>query len=106
MTTREHLNRNYRRSSVIIVAGILLFIAGIVAKSGHGSLAALDIFGFVVVGCGIILTTFGGRCLHCRRLLGRMFFEQGIYGKVSQNLRFCPYCGTSLDAPSEDSDNA
>jgi hypothetical protein len=42
-----------------------------------------------------------GRCLHCHRALGRLLYAVGFEYKIPAELRFCPYCGKSLDEPEQ-----
>lgn len=98
MTTRQHLNRARRRSSLIAAPGFAMFVIGMSLSEGQGPLKVVGIVGFVLFFIGILLMLFTGKCLSCDQGLGMVFNHGGgPPWKISEELRFCPYCGNSLD---------
>ena len=102
MTTREHLNQIRKRATMLAIPGWLLAAMGGFISNGKGSWSILLFIGFALFAGGILLGLFTGRCLSCARKLGQAFSQTG--GKVwqiSNDLRYCPYCGESLDKPAD-----
>jgi hypothetical protein len=80
--------------------GFVMFGAGMAASEGHRAFVAVGLLGFALFGGSILYMMFSGRCVHCRRLLGRMFAQSmGSPVSIASDLQFCPYCGASLDEP-------
>ena len=52
--------------------------------------------GLLLVAASLLLM-FGGRCSNCGYSLARVFYGTGSPMRISPHLRFCPYCGTSID---------
>lgn len=93
MTTREYLNIHRKRALLLALPGISVFVGGMVFASG-----AVVIGGFMILFSGLLYMAYGGRCLHCGQKLGQMFYQKGgPFWSISRNLRFCPYCGKSID---------
>jgi hypothetical protein len=87
----------------ISYSGLALFFGGIVLSDGKMPYAAFGICGFFVFAVSVILMLSTGRCVQCGRRLGHMFAHHfNMPWRVSSDLRFCPYCGHSLDEPSTD----
>ena len=97
MTTREQLNRRYRRAMLVGIPGFLVFI-GTLPFMQHPLIVAVGLVGFALYGGAIVYIISGGRCLHCDHRLGRIFFYSGrSMFRIARDLSFCPYCGRSLD---------
>ena len=98
MTTRENLNRARRRGLYIGGIGFVLFAGAICADRAYqGNLALL---GGLLFTASLLCLTLTGRCVHCGKLLGRMFSTSAdSLIKIASALQFCPYCGTPLDDP-------
>jgi hypothetical protein len=95
---RDYLQRRARRAFAVAAAGLLLTPLAVV----FGPLRLIP----VVVAIGAL--TFGGgllyamrlRCPRCGTRLGQfvLLISSG-YRSLIDPVRFCPYCGTSIDAP-------
>lgn len=104
MTTRERLNRVRRRSFLVAIPGFIIFAASGAASQSHPAFTGGIFLGFALFGGSIVYTLFAGRCVHCRRRLGQIFSQSGggPMLRISPDLKFCPYCGVSLDEPPKD----
>jgi hypothetical protein len=102
MTTRERVNRDRRRGWLIAIVGFVAFAGGMTASQTQRAFLALGLSGFVVFGASILYMWFSGRCIQCDRPIGRLFYQSGGSPfSISSDLRFCPYCGKSLDEESK-----
>jgi hypothetical protein len=101
MTIRESLNKKITR---VMAAALLSFaLAGVSGfllndASRHPSLITfIGITGFALC---VLYMIFGLRCPKCRVAIGGMISAPGAnLFRVSNQIKFCPYCGTSLDIP-------
>jgi len=98
LSTRERINRTRRWASFLAVPGFVLFaVSGSLAEA-HPAFIPFVFVGFAMFGGSIASIMFTGRCVRCRRLLGRMFSQAGgTPWSLAADLRFCPYCGASID---------
>src|SRR5437588_3509026 len=98
MTTRERINRYGQRSFLMALIGFVMFAGGMMASKSHPEFKVVGISGFVLFGAAIICVRFGGRCVHCHRPVGRLWYGSwGTAFGIASDLQFCPYCGGSLD---------
>jgi hypothetical protein len=58
---------------------------------------ALGFVGFALFGGAIIYAIFTGRCVHCQQRIGMLLYGDSDEIFVRPEMRFCPYCGKSLD---------
>jgi len=98
MTTREQLNKHRQRAFFIALPGFVMFVGGTMLTQGQGGPSAVfAIGGFVLFAGGMLFLVLGARCLQCKQHLGQMFYQGSLFGAISQDLHYCPYCGKSLD---------
>jgi hypothetical protein len=97
MNIRDYLNRKVVPAYVgLIICFVLFGASGFVA-------AELRLFFLPLIpfaGFGAILTYlyFGVRCPNCRNSISYLsYLPKGGAFRLSKNLRFCPFCGVSLD---------
>ena len=97
MTTRERLNKTRWRAALIVVTGFLIALGAIIAQDRYREFAmALGFVAFAIFGGAMIYAIWTGRCVHCGQRIG--IFLDGEEGeKFHRKMRFCPYCGKSLD---------
>ena len=96
MTTRERLNKTRSRAALIGGAGFLMCVGAAIAQNTYREFSiALFFVGFALFGGSIIYVTFTGRCVHCQQRVG--IFSQDDELPFRPEIRFCPYCGKSLD---------
>ena len=101
MTTRNALTHQRRLSFVLGAAGILLFAISLQGLEADQTFSAAELVGLTLVGVSLLYILLTGRCLHCRRRLARPFYRNGVslFQVAPSDLRFCPYCGISVDDP-------
>jgi hypothetical protein len=97
MTTRQRLNRDFWRGTLFSVLGFVMFAGGMAASEAHREFMFVGLCGFALMaGSIVVYGFFRGRCVHCHRSLGKLFYQEGAFG-VPSHVQFCPYCGKSLD---------
>jgi hypothetical protein len=98
MTPRERINRDGRRTFLVALIGFAMFVGGMMASKRHPEFKIVAISGFVLFVAATIYVRFAGRCVHCHRPLGRLWYGSwGTAFGLASELQFCPYCGKSLD---------
>jgi hypothetical protein len=96
MTTRERLSKTRSRAALIGGAGFLMFLGAPIAYNTYREFSmALGFVGFVLFGGSIIYATFTGRCVHCQQRIPILSQDDDL--PFRPEMRFCPYCGKSLD---------
>ena len=99
-TTRQRLNRIRRVTGFFIVIGsmslfgsiVVVFFSPLVA---YGLLIVIGVFNPI----GLIIRALAGRCGQCDRRISRALCFGGWPWRISSDIRFCPYCATSIDEP-------
>ncbi len=106
MTTRQRINRHGRRAFLVALIGFLMFVGGMMASKSRPEFKIVAISGFVLFVGATIYVRFGGRCVHCHRPLGRLWYGSwGTAFGIASDLQFCPYCGSSLDGDDDAGSN-
>ena len=96
MTIRAYLKRRFRRSNILIGCGIaLVVVAGWLSAVLHSTwLLVVALLGFVLAVAAGISHLF----LHCPKCGGGFGLPPAQFGNpFGPEMRFCPYCGVSLD---------
>lgn len=102
MTIRDRLNRRIYPVSMIAMASAFVFGWSVTAMRSApaweiGALISL----LALIACHLFVR-FGVRCPRCTKAIGYLvYLAYGGYSKLSKHLRFCPFCGTSLEAEAE-----
>jgi hypothetical protein len=98
MTTRERLNKTGSRAVLIAGAGFLVCVGAAIAYNTYREFSmALGFVGFALFGGSIIYVTFTARCVHCQQRIGIFLHGKDDEILARPQMRFCPYCGKSLD---------
>src|SRR5262245_49507760 len=103
MTTRERLKKTESRGIVFACAGFLICAGAAIAYNTYREFSmALGFVGFALFGGSIIYMNFTARCVHCQQRIG--IFLRGKDDEIlaRPQMRFCPYCGKSLDDDAND----
>jgi hypothetical protein len=91
MTTRERINRHGQRTFLMALIGFVIFAGGMMASKSHPQFKIIGISGFVLFGAAIICVRFGGRCVHCHRPVGRLWYGSwGTAFGIASDLQFAP----------------
>lgn len=102
MTIRDRLNRRIYPASMIALAFSFALGWSVMAmrvKPMWGFVVLISLLG--LIGCNLYVR-FGTRCPRCTNSIGYLIYlPKGGYSKLSKYLRFCPFCGTSLEAESD-----
>ncbi len=99
MTSRAQFDKRMRRIMSVVRVGVALFLLGIVLGEVFGQEPLMIVWlpGFAIAfGAMVFVSSAAFRCPKCRGNLGNWVLERGWFG-VSAEVRFCPYCGCSLD---------
>jgi|SRR5437016_1552392 len=97
MTIREVLNRRKRIAAVIMYTGLALFVAVGILSMRNEKLATLIPLAMVPFMGALLYILYGMRCPRCRGWIASIIAYGGSPFSVSRKLRFCPFCGVSLD---------
>jgi len=104
MTARQRLERHRWRILPFVTVGGIMFIAGIVLSKRDSLAFVLCIIGFAVLfGYRFIWSV---RCARCGKRLDGVFSLRGPCTEIPGDIRYCPYCGYSLDERPEPKQNA
>jgi hypothetical protein len=99
MTIRERLNRRIVPTYVVMLACFVLFVAGGLGATAFPLLIGLVFVSFAGFGACTLFLHFGVRCPKCHeRIAGLVFLPRGGYFRLSKAVRFCPFCGVSMDS--------
>jgi hypothetical protein len=92
------LNKTRSRGALIAVTGFLMCLGAAIAQNAYREFSmALGFIGFALFGGSIIYVIFTGRCVHCQQRIGILLHANEDELLVPREMRFCPYCGKSLD---------
>jgi hypothetical protein len=105
MTIREMLNEKLRKIMLVILAGIIISISGIVFNAVADIRMASIIFivGFAIVILALFYAYFFMYCPNCRAVIGyivmyKVPFMRTSILTMSKAVKFCPFCGINIDA--------
>lgn len=102
MTIRNRLNHRIYPVSMISLACAFAFGGSLTATTLEprwGIVALLSLLGLMA--CRLFVR-FGVRCPRCTKAIGSLvYLPDGGYSRLSKYLRFCPFCGTNLEAETE-----
>lgn len=106
MTTyRTLLDEQCRAALRQILGGFGIFVgSGLLASALDAPLLLLvGIMGFAIAGYGIARVQFFGAilCPGCSGNLGLTWMSRGPRGSFPSDVKFCSFCGTSLDTEVE-----
>ncbi len=99
MKARDFINRRITPIMILMLACVVAFAAIVFVAADTPSLAFLPLVPFVALGACIVYLHYGVRCSSCRgQLFPLAYLPRGGYFRISAAVRFCPFCGLSLDA--------
>ena len=99
MSTRQRVNRRYKRGLVLMVVGLPVAIGSIALTVAVSQVMAIGIIlGILSFFGGLLFANTGGACLQCSRELNGLFSQSiSSVDRLPHEIHFCPFCGTSLD---------
>jgi hypothetical protein len=103
MTIRQSFNRKRSIIFLIFLAGILLqiilFQTVILKTTGPTPLYLFS--GAIIAFVAGLCNYFAIRCPLCKGNIGLVFWYSGGILYISKKIRYCPYCGSSIDEETE-----
>lgn len=101
MTIRDALTRKKRNATVIAYAGLVIFALGMAISAGEGPWLVVGVIGFALFCAGTLYLFFFLKCPACGGRIGyTVSYPSGPFS-VSRKIRYCPFCGVSLDSEVE-----
>jgi hypothetical protein len=98
MKIREMINTQKRKAVIAVSSGMAVFVVSFLISTVHTIMLPIALFGFAVALGGITFMEFGLSCPECRSRIGYAVNYPGSPLAVSSKIRFCPFCGVSLDS--------
>ena len=101
MTIRSQLNLIRRRVLIITLLTWVVFAVGSFLITVHRWFIVVSLLAFIGLILETIFLMFGIRCPKCKAALGHTlsYPPQGL--SISDKIKFCPFCGVSLDSEIE-----
>ena len=98
MNIRETINTQKRKAVFAMSSGMALFAVSLIISSVYTIMFSVALIGFAVVMGAITFLEFGISCPQCQGRIGCAVNYPGSPLTVSLKIRFCPFCGVSLDS--------
>ena len=105
MTIRQMIDEKLRKIMIVILSGIIISISGIVFNAVTDVKIASMIFlvGFGIVIFALFYAYFFMYCPNCNAVIGyvvmyKVPFMRTSILTMSKAVKYCPFCGISLDA--------
>lgn len=95
MTIRKALEKKRRVVFMMAFLCWILFAGACLTESHSRELPLLIFIPFIGFGACVLFLLFGLRCPKCKNNLG--YTLQPSFWHISEKLKFCPFCGVSLD---------
>jgi hypothetical protein len=100
VSIRQVINHSKKRVGIVTYTFFAVFVIGVLVSISGRAFFPLAIAGFVGFMGGTLYLLWGIRCPNCRGSLGMVTAYQSGPFAISNRVRFCPFCGVSLDAES------
>jgi hypothetical protein len=99
MTVRQFLNRRILPVVILMLACVVAAFAAVgFIPADSRSLGVWTLVPFAGFAACIVYLFYGVRCPTCRnQIVGLAYLPRGGYFRISAAVRFCPFCGLSLD---------
>ena len=98
MKIREIINTQKRKAVITLVLGMTAFAVSLVISVVYNVMFYVAFIGVAIAMAAITFLEFGLRCPHCRGCIGYAVNYPGSPLAISSKIRFCPFCGVSLDS--------
>jgi len=101
MTLRESIAKRKRAAGIVTYAALAWFAAGMGLSGAEPPWVFLAVPGFLVFFAGTFYLLFFLRCPRCGGAIGYVVSYLSSPFSISRRVRFCPFCGVSLDSELE-----
>ncbi len=98
MKIREIINTQKRKAVIAMVSGMAVFLVSLIISPDYTVMSYVALAGFAVAMGAITFLELGLSCPQCRGRIGCAVNYPGRPLAVSSKIRFCPFCGVSLDS--------
>ena len=95
---REIIDTQKRKATIAVFSGMAIFTISLFMSSAYAVMSYMALIGFATAMGAITFLEFGLSCPHCRARIGCALNYPGRPLAVSSKIRFCPFCGVSLDS--------
>ena len=95
---RDSISRKRRRLFFLLIPSFLCFVGGMILAERTSWLLIVGFLGFCSMLALVFAMLFAIRCPNCGGNLGYAVAWPATWDySVSPNVRFCPFCGISMD---------
>jgi len=98
MNIREMINTQKRKAVIALSSGMALFAISLIISMVYTIMFSVALIGFAIAMGAITFLDFGISCPECRGRIGCAVNYPGSPLAISSKIRFCPFCGVSLDS--------
>jgi len=98
MKIREMINTQKRKAVIAVSSGMAVFAVSFLISTVYAIMFPVALIGFAVALGGITFLEFGLSCPECRSRIGYAVNYPGRPFAVSPKIRYCPFCGVTLDS--------
>jgi hypothetical protein len=100
MTIREFLDkRNIKGFIVLFIGWVTFMISGIMSAAGKLNIYILVPIGILFMMGGMVYREISIKCPRCKsRLAHAVLWPMDIFLRISEKIKFCQFCGVSLDS--------
>jgi hypothetical protein len=98
MTIRDHINGKLIPVFCVICICLVIFALLAMSEVAQETLEWVVLLPFLGIVACILYLNYVIRCPRCGgKIAGLTHLPRGGFFRLSQNLRFCPFCGVELD---------
>ncbi len=98
MNIRAMINTQKRKAVIAMSSGMALFAISLIISTVYTIMFSVALIGFAIAMGAITFLEFGISCPECRGRIGCAVNYPGSPLAISSKIRFCPFCGVSLDS--------
>jgi hypothetical protein len=98
MKIREMINIQKRKAVIAMSSGMVVFAVSLVISTVYTVMFSVAFIGFAIAMGAITFLEFGLSCPQCQGRIGCAVNYPSMPLAVSSKIRFCPFCGVSLDS--------
>ena len=95
---RDMINTQKRKAIIAVSLGMAVFAVSFPVSTVYSIMFPVALIGFAVALGGVTFLEFGLSCPKCRSRIGHTVNYPGRPFAVSPKIRYCPFCGVTLDS--------